>query len=86
MIAAKPAAAVAQVAQAATNKAIAEKVSPATKAAGGHDQVKLDGAAIGGPVLDAHGNVIGVLQPDGAWTSIGSAFRALNLGTTLSDE
>jgi S1-C subfamily serine protease len=58
----------------------------ATKSAGGHDQVKLDGASAGSPVLDGNGNVIGMLQPNGNWLSIGSVFRALNLGAQLSDE
>jgi S1-C subfamily serine protease len=57
-----------------------------TKAAGGRDQVKLPGAAIGGPVIDGNGNVVGMLQADGQWVSIGVVFRALNLGAQLSDE
>ncbi|HVJ51398.1 MAG TPA: serine protease [Aliidongia sp.] len=57
-----------------------------TRAAGGTDQVKLPGAAAGGPVIDSAGNVIGVLHADGTWTSIGSVFRALNLGAQLTDE
>jgi len=59
----------------------------ATRASNGHDQVALDGAAeIGGPVFDASGNVIGLLQANGNYLTIGSAFRALNLGTQLTDE
>jgi S1-C subfamily serine protease len=57
-----------------------------TKAAGGSDLLKLPGAAIGGPVVDSAGNVIGVLQADGKWTSIGTVFRTLNLGAQLTDE
>ncbi|MGB8840573.1 MAG: serine protease, partial [Aliidongia sp.] len=58
----------------------------ATRASGGHDQAALDGAEPGGPVLDSSGNVIGLLQANGNYLSIGSAFRALNLGTQLTDE
>ena len=58
----------------------------AIKATGGHDQAKFEGASVGGPVLDASGNVIGVLQASGNFTSIGSVFRALNLGAQLTDE
>ncbi len=57
-----------------------------TRAAGGKDQVKIPGASVGGPVVDTAGNVIGVLQADGSWTSIGTVFRTLNLGAQLSDE
>jgi S1-C subfamily serine protease len=58
----------------------------AIKATGGHDQAKFEGASVGGPVLDASGNVIGVLQANGNFMSIGSVFRALNLGAQLTDE
>jgi S1-C subfamily serine protease len=58
----------------------------ATRASGGHDLVTLAGAEIGGPVLDVNGNVIGLLQANGNYLSIGSAFRALNLGTQMTDE
>jgi hypothetical protein len=58
----------------------------ATRSSGGHDQAALDGAEPGGPVLDSNGNVIGLLQANGNYLSIGSAFRALNLGTQLTDE
>jgi S1-C subfamily serine protease len=57
-----------------------------TKAASGHDQAKFEGAETGGPVVDANGNVIGLLQAGGNYTSIGSVFRALNMGAQLTDE
>jgi hypothetical protein len=58
----------------------------ATRAAGGRDAVKLAGAVPGGPVIDAAGNVIGVLLPDGGFVSAGTVFRALQMGAQLSDE
>jgi S1-C subfamily serine protease len=58
----------------------------AIRSSGGHDRVALEGAEPGGPVLDASGNVIGLLQADGNYLSIGSVFRALNLGAQLTDE
>jgi len=58
----------------------------ATKSSGGRDQAKFEGAETGGPVLDANGNVIGLLQAGGNYMSIGSVFRALNLGAQLTDE
>jgi hypothetical protein len=58
-----------------------------TRASGGRDTVKFDGAAeAGGPVLDASGNVIGLLQAGGTYASIGTVFRTLGLGAQLSDE
>ncbi|HLY57778.1 MAG TPA: serine protease [Stellaceae bacterium] len=48
--------------------------------------VALPGALAGGPVLDASGNVIGVLLPDGGFASMGTVFRALQLGAQLSEE
>jgi S1-C subfamily serine protease len=58
-----------------------------TRGAGGRDSVKFDSAAeTGGPVLDASGNVIGLLQPGGSYASVGTVFRTLGLGAQLSDE
>lgn len=57
-----------------------------TRASGGSDRVSIDGAETGGPVLDANGNVMGLLQADGNYLSIGRAFRVLNLGTQPADE
>ncbi len=58
----------------------------ATRASGGRDMVKLEGAIPGGPVLDPAGNVIGILLPDGGFASVGTVFRALELGSQPSDE
>jgi|GEM_PF-6862543 S1-C subfamily serine protease len=58
----------------------------ATRLSGGRDRAALEGAETGGPVLDASGNVMGLLQAGGNYLSIGSAFRALSLGTQLTDE
>jgi hypothetical protein len=57
-----------------------------TRASGGADRVTLPGALPGGPVIDASGNVIGVLLPGGGFASIGTVFKALQLGAQLSDE
>jgi len=56
------------------------------RGAGGHDVVTLDGALVGGPVLDPTGTVIGILLPNGGFASVGTIFRALSLGAELGDE
>ncbi len=58
----------------------------ATRAKDGRDAVALPGAIPGGPVLDPAGNVIGILEPDGGFTSIGIVFRALQLGAQPSED
>jgi len=50
------------------------------RGAGGHDVVALEGALVGGPVLDPTGTVIGILLPNGGFASVGTIFRALSLG------
>jgi hypothetical protein len=45
---------------------------------------KLAGALAGAPVLDARGNIVGVAAGDG-YVPVAAAFRALNLGVTLTE-
>jgi hypothetical protein len=57
-----------------------------SRAGGGSDRVRLEGALPGGPVLDTTGNVIGVLLPQGGYASIGQVFRVLQLGAQPTEE
>ena len=57
-----------------------------TRSAGGVDVVKLPGVAVGSPVLDQSGNIIGLLLPDQHFVSIGVVFRTLQLGAQLTEE
>ena len=58
----------------------------ATRASGGQDTVALDGVAVGSPLVDANGNVIGLLLPEKRFLSIGVAFRNLQLGAELGGD
>ncbi len=57
-----------------------------TRSSAGFDAVKLAGVAVGSPVMDPAGNVIGLLLPDQHFVSIGVVFHTLQLGAQLTEE